>query len=95
MADSLKELGPLVENCIDTYEDALNNSLDRMNKLPSQEQLALNLFGHLNLIVLHLVNTQIKVSENDYSQGGAHLGAAFSYLFKDFDPNSDASDGLP
>ena len=23
MADSLKQLGPLVENCIDTYEDAL------------------------------------------------------------------------
>ena len=56
----------------------------------------LNLLGHINYIVLHLVQTQVSVQEKgDYQLGGSHLGRAFVYLFKEFDPNSDATDGLP
>lgn len=62
-----------------------------MRLIPDQTQLIMNFAGHINYIVLHLVQAQVNLeaTEKNYPLAGEHLGQAFRYLFMEFDPTKD------
>lgn len=62
MADSLKEVGPLVENCLETYEQFLLNSVEYFGRVPDSTQLLLNVVGNFAYIVRHLARAEVALA---------------------------------
>ena len=92
VTDSLKHVGALLENCIDTWEDAVFNVIDKLNKVPDSTQLMMNMVGHISYIIRHLSRADASIILDDFTTAGQEFGKAIRYLFIEFDINGDFDD---
>ncbi len=90
--DSLKHVGPLVENCLETYTEFLDNSVSYIERVPDSTQLLLNVVGNFAYITRHLARAEVSLATNAWDEAGSHVGNAFRYLFINFDINAEFED---
>ncbi len=90
--DSFKSVGPLLENCIDTYEDAVENIVTKIASVPDTTQLMLNFMGNIAYIIRHLSRSDSARILGDIEKAGWEAGMAFRYLFIEFNINGDFED---